>query len=107
MHAELQLMAGGKQPRPTLQNLSPEMERNWFQFDRGSVLSQLDDLRKAIAVDAKELGMVAVEGVFEAPLAGDLLRTSRSLQTLAKHIASLRSEVSRASGYPKRKRKAR
>jgi hypothetical protein len=103
--AELQLIAHRKPSRPTLENLTPEVERTWFQFDRDAVLRQLDELRKAIGVDAKELGMVAVEGVFEPPLAADLLRTSRSLQLVAKQIGDLWSEVSRASGYPKGKKK--
>jgi hypothetical protein len=99
------LIATRKRSRPTLENLSPEAERSWFEFDRDAVLRQLDDLRKAIGVDAKELGMVAVEGVFEPPLAGDLLRTSRSLEAVARQIANLWSEVSRANGYPKGKKK--
>jgi len=105
MHAELQLIAGGKRPHSKLENLSPVVERNWFEFDRDAVLRELDDLRKAIAVNAKELGMVAVEGVFEPPLAGDLHRTSRSLQAVARQISNLWNEVSHASGYPKRSTK--
>jgi hypothetical protein len=107
VHAELQLTASGKRSRSTLENLSPEVERTWFEFDRTAVLRRLDDLRKAIGVDAKELGMVAVEGVFEPSLSGDLLRTSRILQTLARQIGNLWSEVSRASGYPTAGKKRR
>lgn len=105
IHGELQLIAGGKRARPTLENLSPEVERAWFEFDRGSVLRQLDDLRKAVAVDAKELGLVAVEGVFEVRLSEELLRASRSLTVLAKQVGKLWNEVSRAGGYPGGKKK--
>ena len=86
-------------------DINPEIEHSWFEFDRIAVLRQLDELNGAIDANAKELQMVAAEGVFDKSLSVELLRASRSLQTIAKDVSALRGRVTRASGYPKAIRK--
>jgi hypothetical protein len=85
--------------------MSPEIERSWFEVDRVAVLRQLDELTGAIDANAKELKMVAAEGVFDKSLSVELQRASRSLQAIAKDIGTLRGRVTRAEGYAKGTRK--
>ncbi len=82
-------------------DISPRLERKWFEFDRSVVLRQIDTIQNAIDQNAKELGMVAVEGVFEKSLSYELSRTSRSLLATVQKLSSLRALVARAKGYPK------
>ena len=82
------------------------VERNRFECDRDDVLRQIDDLRGAITSGARELEMVAAEGVFEASLAEDLLRTARSLRATAKQVGNLRNEASGISDSPRSERKS-
>jgi len=77
------------------------LEHRWFEFDRRTVLSQIDLVHRTIDGNAKELSMVAVEGVFEKSISDELSRTSRSLQTLARQLGVLRARVATADGYPK------
>ena len=58
-----------------------------------------------IDANASDLGMVAVEGVFDKQLSDELLRTSRSLHLISQELNALRGQVARASGYPKADRK--
>jgi hypothetical protein len=95
-----------KQSRSAVRiDLSPEIEHSWFEFDRMAVVRQLYKLNAAIDANAKKLQMIAAEGVFEKSLSVELLRTSRTLQTIAKDVTALRGRVTRASGYPKAIRK--
>jgi hypothetical protein len=91
----------GRSASSTRSDLTPKLERQWFEFDRSAVLQQIDLVRGTIDRNASDLGMVAVEGVFEKSLSEELSRTSRSLQVLAQELNSLRGQVARASGYPK------
>ena len=81
------------------------LEHQWFEFDRIDVLRQIDKVRSAIAENAKELGMVAAEGVFEMPLSAELLRSSRALGTIAQELKRLRGLVTRTTRYAKAKKK--
>lgn len=65
------------------------------------MLRQIDVVRGAIDENANELGMVAVEGVFEKSLSDELSRTSRALHVIAQELTALRGLVARANGYPK------
>ena len=85
--------------------ISADLERRCFEFDRDSVLQQIERLRNIIDNHAEDLGMVAFEGVFEKPLAAGILRTSRSLRTLSKELIALRTMLSEANGYPKPEKK--
>ncbi len=105
-NAQLSTVRAEKRPRSaTLPDISPATERSWFEFDRIAVLRQLDELNGAIEANANDLGMVAVEGVFDQSLSDELRRTSRSLLTIAKDIGTLRGQMRRANGYPKGIRK--
>ena len=86
-------------------NVTPELERRWFEFDRGAVLRQIDMMHGTIDQNATDLGMVAVEGVFEKPLSDELVRTSRALHLMAQELTSLRGQIARASSYPKAEKK--
>jgi hypothetical protein len=91
--------------RSNVGGLLPQMERRWFEFDRSAVLRQIDLVQRTINENADDLGMVAVEGVFEKPLSDELLRASRTLQAMAQELTALRGQVSRVSGYPKADKK--
>ena len=78
-------------------DITPKLERSWFEFDRRTVLSEIDRMQKMLDENAKQLGMVAVEGVFEKPLSDGLLRASRALRTTAKELIALRRLVERTS----------
>ena len=98
-NAELRLVGVDKRPR-TGAEVSPSLERSWFEFDRGVVLRQLDDLNAAIGSNANELKMVAAEGVFDPALSDGLLRTSRALRVIGNSIIALRKQVMRAAEFP-------
>ncbi len=104
MNQNAQLRAAHADSRPTRSqrsDISPELERQWFEFDRGAVLRQIDVVRGALDENANELGLVAVEGVFEKSLSDELSRTSRALHVIAQELTALRGLVARANGYPK------
>lgn len=82
-------------------DLSPNLERRWFEFDRDEVLRHIDSTQVAVDGEAKELKMVAEEGVFRKLLSHELLRKSRVLKGVARHLRALRRAVGRARGYPK------
>ena len=82
-------------------DVAPGLERRWLEFDRDVVLRQIDLIKSTIDANVNDLGMVAVEGVFDKSLSNGLLRTSRSLQVIAKELNALRSLVVHATGYPK------
>ena len=93
--------ASGRLVRSNLSDISQNLERKWFEFDRNAVLRQIDLVQGAIDKNAHELGMVAVEGVFEKLLSDRLLVTSRSLHAMAQELRALRGLVARTNGYPK------
>jgi hypothetical protein len=97
--------AKGRPARSDPSDISPELEHQWFEFDRSAVLRQIDMVQGAIDENANELGMVAVEGVFEKSLCDELLRGSRALHAIAQELSALRGLVARASGYPKADKK--
>lgn len=104
-NAELRLVRVDSSLRSEATDIGPDDERSWFEFDRGVVLRQLDDLNGAIDANANELRMVAAEGVFDKSLADVLLRTSRTLRTIANGISALRKQVTQAANYPGRPKK--
>lgn len=105
-NAQLRKVQSTDRPvRSSLEEVTPAIERRWFEFDRGAVLRQIDLVHGTIDENATDLGMVAVEGVFDKPLSDELLRSSRSLHLLAQELNSLRGLVARASGYPRANKK--
>jgi hypothetical protein len=99
-NAELRLVRVDKSTQFAATDISPDIERSWFEFDRSVVLGHLDDLNGAIDANANELMMVAAEGVFDKSLSDGLLRTSRALRTIANSIGALRNQVTQAANYP-------
>lgn len=61
------------------------------------VLRQIDDLQLAIDDNAKELEMVAAEGVFRKSLSARLLLASRTLKEIAPELRALRRLVARSA----------
>src|ERR1700730_11358615 len=104
-NAELKLVRVDNSLHSEATDIGPDAERSWFEFDRGMVLRHLDDLNDAIEANANELRMVAAEGVFDKSLSDVLLRTSRTLRTIANGISTLRSQVTQAATFPGRPRK--
>ena len=84
--------------RSTVSDLSRTLERRWFEFDRDTVLRQIDLVQGTIDKNAEELGMVAVEGVFEKMLSDRLLRASRSLRGMAHQLSELRNQIVKSKG---------
>jgi len=104
MNQNAQLRTAHADSRPTRSqgsDISPELERRSFEFDRSAVLRQIDMVQGAIDDNANELGMVAAEGVFEKSLSDELSRASRALHVIAQELTALRGLVTRANGYPK------
>jgi hypothetical protein len=81
-------------------DLTPKLERRWFEFDRNAVLRQIDSVRRTIDQNAGDLEMVAEEGVFDKPLSAELSRAALSLHSLGHELNALRGQVARANGYP-------
>jgi hypothetical protein len=65
------------------------------------VLRQIDSTERAVAGEAKELEMVAYEGIFRKLLSRRLLSKSRVLNGVAWQLRALRRAVGRTRGYPK------
>jgi hypothetical protein len=82
-------------------NVTPELERRWFELDRNEVLGQIDLTEAAVAGEAKDLEMVAYEGMFRKLLSRRLLTESRVLNGVARQLRALRRAVGRARSYPK------
>jgi hypothetical protein len=97
--AQARTVRGGKQS--ALPNITPQLERRWFEFDRTAVLRQIDLVQGAIGGNVGDLEMVAVEGVFEKGLSGALSRTSRALHVIDAELTALRGLVTHTSHYPR------
>jgi hypothetical protein len=81
--------------------ISPELERRWFELDRNEVLREIDSTENVVTGEAKELEMVAYEGMFRKLLSRRLLSESRVLNGVARQLRALRRAVGRARSYPK------
>ena len=104
MNQNVQLQTAQPKGRPARSDPSDTtltLERRCFEFDRSAVLRQIDLVRGTIDKNANDLGMVAVEGVFEKSLSDGLLRGSRALHGVAQELRALRGLVARTNGYPK------
>jgi hypothetical protein len=93
--------AKGRPARSDPSDIAPKLERKWFEFDRSVVLRQIDLMRDTIDANANDLGMVAVEGVFEKSLSEGLLRGSRALHVVAQELRALHGLVARTKSYSK------
>lgn len=68
----------------------------YFELDRSTVLAQLQYLQRTIDEGAREMEMVAAEGVFDKSLSRLLEGRARSLHRTAKDLNSLLRSVARA-----------
>ena len=74
----------------------PNGTLEYFEIDRSTVLEQLQYLRRTIDEGAREMEMVAAEGVFDKSLSRLLEGRARSLHRTAKDLNSLLRSVARA-----------
>jgi len=84
--------------RSAVSDIGPRLERRWFEFDRDTVLQQIDLVHGTIQKNAEELGMVAVEGVFDKMLSDRLSRAARSLRGMAHQLSALREQIVKSKG---------
>ena len=83
-----------------------DSERSLFQFDRSTVVSQLNALRRTIVGAATELQMVADERVFDKQLSVRLERRAKVLLKMAKSLNDLHVAVGQAQFPGKKNRPA-
>jgi len=68
----------------------------YFEIDRSTVVSELQNLKSAIEEGAKQIEMVAAERVFDQSLSRELVRRARKLQLVARDLNGLLKLVARA-----------
>src|ERR1700733_3127571 len=62
--------------------ISPALERKWFEFDRNAVTGVLNKLQGAIHHGATQLEMIAAEQMFDSMLSKAFSQTARRLDRL-------------------------
>ena len=82
-------------------DVSAELERKWFEFDRNIVTGVLDTLKGAIHEGAAQMEMIGAEQMFDTALSGSFSRTARRLGRMETRLKKIALEVDGASGYPK------
>lgn len=73
-----------------------ESERDFFEFDRSTLIGQLSVLRLTVRNALTEIEMVAAEHVFDKPLSAKLKRKARALDRLALRLDDLSKVLARA-----------
>ncbi|HLX38427.1 MAG TPA: hypothetical protein VKR29_11525 [Candidatus Binataceae bacterium] len=98
-----QFRPASARPRPGIRGLeiSPTLERRWFDFDRAIVTRMLSKLQHSIHDGASQIGMIADEQMFDPVLSRTFARTARRLNKVIENLKRLNVEVNRANGYPK------
>jgi hypothetical protein len=81
--------------------ISPVMERKWFEFDRDTVSGALDKLQRAIHQGATQMEMISAEQMFDSMLSKTFSQTARRLDRLLPRLKRLGIEINGATGYPK------
>ena len=71
-------------------------ELTYFEIDRSTVASELQNLKGVIEEGAKQIEMVAAERVFDQSLSRELVRRARKLQLVARDLNGLLKLVARA-----------
>jgi hypothetical protein len=71
-------------------------EVTYFEIDRSTVSSELQNLKSAIEEGAKQIEMVAAERVFDRSLSAALVRKARELHLVARDLKGLLKLVARA-----------
>jgi hypothetical protein len=73
-----------------------ESERDFFEFDRGVLIGQVNDLQHSIRNALTEISMVAAKNVFDKPLSVKLMRKARALGRMAERLDVLSNVLARA-----------
>ncbi|HLI78885.1 MAG TPA: hypothetical protein VKV03_02815 [Candidatus Binataceae bacterium] len=81
--------------------ISPALERKWFEFDRDAVSGVLDTLQRAIDQGATQMEMIAAEQIFDSILSKTFSRTARRLDRVLLELKRLVIGINGATGYPK------
>jgi hypothetical protein len=89
----------GSRNRPL--EISAELERKWFEFDRNVVTGVLNNLQRSIHQGATQMEMIAAEQMFDTLLSKTLSRTARRLERVTLNLERLTREVNDTIGYPK------
>jgi len=103
MNGDAQLRKAHVSGKSQLTSVEPDrdLERRWFEYDRGAVLGQIDLLHRAVDQNSEELAMVAEEGVFKKMVSDKLSRTARILRAISEELDGLRAQVAKTSTYPR------
>ncbi len=73
-----------------------ESERDFFEFDRNVLISQVKALQLAIRNARTEIAMVAAENVFDKPLVAKFNRQAGNLDRMAHRLDDLGKVLGRA-----------
>ncbi len=73
-----------------------ESERDFFEFDRSTLIGQLNALRLTVRNAMTEIALVAAENVFDPPLSAKLKRKARALERVAQRLDDLGKVLARA-----------
>ena len=73
-----------------------QSERDFFEFDRSFLISQLGVLQLTVRRVRTEIAMVAAENVFDKPLSAKLKRKGRALDRMARRLDDLGKVLARA-----------
>jgi len=71
-------------------------ERDFFEFDRSVLITQLDAILLTVRNAVTELAMLAAENVFDKPLSVRLKRKARDLDRMARRLDDLGKVLARA-----------
>ena len=71
-------------------------ERDFFEFDRSVLITQLDAILLTVRSAVTELAMLAAENVFDKPLSVKLKRKARDLDRMARRLDDLGKVLARA-----------
>jgi hypothetical protein len=71
-------------------------ERDFFEFDRSVLISQLDAILLTVRSAVTDLAMLAAESVFDRPLSEKIKRKARNLDRMARRLDDLGKVLARA-----------
>jgi DNA-binding transcriptional regulator GbsR (MarR family) len=73
-----------------------ENERDFFEFDRSVLITQLDAILLTGRSAVTDLAMLAAESVFDRPLSEKIKRKARNLDRMARRLDDLGKVLARA-----------
>jgi hypothetical protein len=96
-HAHANTRAGGAFVSVSL---PAQKERHFFEYDRKTVLSQMDSITRESRDSAEQLEMIAAERIFDQSTSGEFTRVATTFSGLLRELSAVRVLVSRARSYP-------